>query len=229
MTGLTPIRTLALAIVNEVVPSNYGDPKFTRIIDGMYTEGPGAGTTCGFLASYLLFSLGCRAPEIINRNDPESGLKYQIGANISRLIGGAKALGAWRVGPAGIKPGDILFLSNGPPATEHVGIFMRAPDALHWETADAGQTNAQGHQAARKVLRTFDGARLGTPNGTKTIQGYVDIEAVPRAVIADFVDWTISPRVKSAAAVLAVAGVVTSVALVGIGLAGHFHESRGAA
>ncbi len=171
-------RSQALAIVSSVVPSIYGDAKFSRIIDGLYTAGDGAGTTCGFLASYLLFQLGCRAPEIVNRTDAASGLKYEIGGNISRLVSGAKALGAWRTGAAGIKPGDIYFISNGPPLTEHVGVYISG-DAAHWTTADAGQRGPNGEQAAKTQVRAFDGENLGTLNGPKTIQGYVDIDALP--------------------------------------------------
>jgi len=178
------LRDQAKEIVDAVVPSDIGDAKFTEIIGDppMYTEGPNAGTTCGFLASYLLFELGVRDPRIVNRNDPESGLQYHISENISRLISGAKALGAWRDGPHGIKPGDIFFISNGPSPTEHVGVFRGQPDAGHWDTADAGQTNSAGRQAARFQTRTFDGTNLGTLNGQKKIQGYVDIDALPIAV-----------------------------------------------
>ncbi len=175
------LRNRALKIISYVVPSDMGDAKFSKIIGDMYHEGVGAGTTCGFLTSYLIYELGVRAPEIVNRNDTAAGLSYHIGENISRLVSGAKALRAWREGAAGIKPGDIYFVSNGPPATEHVGVFDSQPDATHWKTADAGQTNSQGRQAARYVIRDFDGVHLGTPNGQKVIQGYIDISALPRA------------------------------------------------
>lgn len=176
------IHDRALAIIDNYVPSDIGDDRFGALIGDMYTEGPGAGTTCGFLVSRLLFDLGVRDPRIVNRNDADSGLKYHIGENISRLVGGAKALGAWREGAEGIKPGDIYFISNGPPASEHVGVFKRQLDDTHWETADAGQRNSEGRQAARFVTRTFDGSNLGTPNGQKVIQGYVDLDALPIAV-----------------------------------------------
>lgn len=178
---MTSLRDRALQIIARVVPSDYGDALFAKIIDGLYEEAPHAGTTCGFLASYLLYELGVRAPEIVNRNDEAWGLRYQIGGNISRLIAGAKALGAFRPGAEGIKPGDIYFVSNGTSSSEHVGVFIRAIDGRHWQTADGGQTNGQGHQAARYVTRDFDGTHLGSPNGQKVIQGYIDIEALPLA------------------------------------------------
>lgn len=175
------LRSRALAIVAGVVPSNYRDARFQRIIGDLYVESPTSGTTCGYLASYLLYQLGCRAPQIVNRTDARWGLMYGIGENISRLVSGAKALGAWRVGARGIRAGDIYFISNGPPASEHVGVFMGAPDPGHWRTADAGQRDAAGHQAARYRVRAFDGVNLETPNGPKVVQGYVDIEALPYA------------------------------------------------
>src|SRR5262245_34519869 len=130
-------RDDALAIIASVVPSDYGDPKFSKIIGDLYRESPTSGTTCGYLVSYLLYELGCRAP-IVNRNDPAYGLRYGIGENISRLLGGAKALGAWRAGPEGIRPGDCYFISNGPPLTEHVGVFIAHVDGSHVQTGDAG-------------------------------------------------------------------------------------------
>lgn len=170
------LRGDALDIIARVVPSDYGDARFSAIIGDMYRESPTSGTTCGYLTSFLLYELGCRAPEIVNRNG--DGLRYHIGENISRLVGGAKKLGAWRTGSAGIRPGDCYFISLGPPLTEHVGV-LKQERGSRWITADAGQRNAGGHQAARFVERAFDGRTLWTPNGPKPVVGYVDIEALP--------------------------------------------------
>jgi hypothetical protein len=171
-------RSDALSIIAAVVPSRWGDPAFEAITGGAYS--PGYGTTCGYLCSYLLHQLGCRDPRIINRRDDDAGLEYHPGENISRLVYGAHALGAWRDGPLRIKPGDIYFISRGPASSEHVGVFLRAAPGL-WHTADAGQTDAYGDQAAVYLARPFDGASLGHPNGgePRPVVGYVDLNAIP--------------------------------------------------
>jgi Stage II sporulation protein len=172
------LRDDALVLIATVVPSDYGDPRFSLLIGDMYREGPGAGTTCGFLPSFILLMIGCISPVIINRNAFEYGLYYHIGENISCLVSGARQLGAWVDGDQGIRAGDVFFLSNGPPLTEHVGHLVRDEGAA-WLTADSGQRNASMHQAARYVRRTKAPGVLWTPNGSKTIQGYIDIDRLP--------------------------------------------------
>src|SRR5689334_12217607 len=66
--SLMGLRDDALALIASVLPSDYGDPRFSLLIGDMYREGPGAGTTCGFLPSFVLLMLGCISPAIINRN-----------------------------------------------------------------------------------------------------------------------------------------------------------------
>ena len=149
--------------------------------NGAFT--PGYGTTCGFLCSYLLYRLGCRDGRIVNRRDDEAGLVYHPGENISRLVNGARALGAWRSGPLGIRPGDIYLLSRGEPSSEHVGVFLGSASGTWW-TADAGQTAADGTQAAAYCARAFDGTAVGGPAGERLrpVVGYVDLDALPLPV-----------------------------------------------
>jgi hypothetical protein len=196
------LRASAFSIVRSVVPSDWGEARFERMTGGRYT--PGYGSTCGFLTSYLLWALGCRAPEIVNRDDPRWGLHYEAGANISRLVGGAKALGAWRDGPGGIRLGDIYFITNeaGDPSSEHVGVFLYAARG-HWITADAGQRNEVGEQSARYPTRPFDGRYLSGPGGgnPRVVRGYVDIEALPYAARSSF-GWPLLLLGAAAAAFL---------------------------
>jgi hypothetical protein len=182
------LRSRALAIVTSVVPSNWGDQKFSRVVNGSYA--PGFGTTCGFLPSYMLWMLGCRDNRIVNRRDPAAGLEYHVGENVSRLVAGAKALGAWRDGAAGIKPADIFYINapGGPATTEHVGVLMQASPGA-WLTGDAGQRNGAGQQAARFVHRPFDGVHLGTMNGPKVVVGHIDIEALHYAAAPPDEEW----------------------------------------
>ncbi len=194
-------RRQALAIVASVVPSDWGDARFARILGGRYT--PGYGTTCGYLTSYVLYELGCREALIVNRDDPASGLTYHVGENVSRLVSGAKALGAWREGPGGMRPGDMYFITNGPPESEHVGILVRA-DGRAWTTADAGQRNPKGEQAARYVSRAFDGKSLTSAGGglPRALAGYVDIDALPLGKRG--------PELAAVALVVAVAALASS-------------------
>ncbi len=209
---MSPFRQRALALLALVVPSDWGSAAFASIVDGHYS--PGFGTTCAYLIAWLLWALGCRDAAIVNRDDAASGLRYRVGEGVSRVVNGAKALGAWRDGCAGIKPGDPFFLSLGPAITEHLAVFVARGSrggVSAWRSADAGQRRtaladvtvdpeADGFldafdgealagetasdQCARYVVRDFDGSRLRTVNGWKPIVGYVDLDALPFAAPA---------------------------------------------
>jgi hypothetical protein len=164
------VRQVAAVLLDKYVPSNWGDPAFQEIINGDYQ---GGGTTCGFLAHWLLWRIGCRTRTLVNRTDAESGLSYVIGRNISRLRWNAffKVYGGGLPGT-----GDIVFTSNGPPNTEHVFCFLRA-EGDTWISADAGQTNpADGRQCARIRRRTFKNGSLTSELSTRKIQGWLPLD-----------------------------------------------------
>jgi hypothetical protein len=183
-----PRRSIVAAMLAHV-PSDTGDGRFEEVIGDMYT---GAGT-CGFLASFALSAGGICDPRILNRPETETGATYHLGENISRLVGGAKQLGAWiewsSTPPYGPSPGDILFLSGGKDENgnflEHVCVFQSeerdGSGGVHWVTWDAGVTNAHGQQSAAERTREVDGRELVRNGLRRKLEGFVDIDL---AVIA---------------------------------------------
>jgi hypothetical protein len=185
-------RAAAARFVAHYFPSDCGDPLFAEIINGRWS--PGAGTTCTYPCALLLFLLGCFAPELVNYDAPNGATRFDIGAGVSKIVQGARALGCWVDDGPGREPGfgDIGFLSQGPPLTEHVLIVM---DPSVWRDASGGQTNAQGNQAARIVDRQIDDQRaaggvrrLSNPlpigGGFRQLQGWVSLDLVP---------WSVAP------------------------------------
>lgn len=198
------VRDQSIAACQRVVPCDYGDPQFSVMTGGIFTED--FGSSCGYLTSLALQDIGCRDGRILNRTEAEpdqftgEALVYVPGDNISKLVGGAKANGSWRTladGPP--KRGDLLFFSLGPAHTEHVSVFDHfetADDGTTWLSSyDAGRTNQAGHQCARylseypdatgenhfttAMRRCYDNGTFDFVGGARPLVGYVDIEAVP--------------------------------------------------
>lgn len=183
----TPVEPVAVTsdlgdlvdtLLTDYLPCQEGDEKFAEIAK----DWTGGGTTCGFLVHWLLFRLGYRNAHVVNRNEPEAGLKYVDGANISRVwCGGHPPFQRFKMGTLPEK-GDILFLSNGPPNTEHVEVFMDAEqreDGLYWRMAAGGQTGKNGKQAMHTVTRKQVGRTLvGSSGVSKGIQGWIPIRSL---------------------------------------------------
>lgn len=134
----------------------------------------GYGTTCGVVAAAWAEKAGWPA-ELINR-DPPGGSGFKIGEHISRLHDGAKKLGWLHTPVAGelpdLRPGDILGTTHpsvdksGNPITgEHVDVVLSNDGQGNLETADGGQTDDNGNQAAKRRKRHVDA------NGTVVTPG----------------------------------------------------------
>lgn len=173
-------RTLAQLGCERVIPCAQGDARFALLTNGDWAQG--FGTTCGYLPMFLLWALGCRDPRILNRADDAWGLKYTAGANISRLVSGAKALGAWRTGGTP-RLGDPCYFNTGGTsgAGEHVNCFKETYSlgtTTYWRTYDAGQT-LNGLQAGRVVDRArFGDGRFNFVGGPRQLVGFVDLDAL---------------------------------------------------
>lgn len=175
---LSDLGDVVDALLASYLPCHRGDEKFAEIAK----DWTGGGTTCGFLVHWLLFKLGYRNAHVVNRHEPEAGLKYVDGANISRVwCGGHPPFQRFKMGTLPEK-GDILFLSNGPPNTEHVEVFLgtdQREDGLYWRAAAGGQPGSNGEQAMHDVSRKQVGRTLvgasGTPRG---IMGWIPIRSL---------------------------------------------------
>lgn len=172
-------RGQVLDALRLLIPARYGDATFERMTGGHWRPGPNTGTPCGFLVSRVLRDGGALAPTVLNLDAPELGIHYEDSRNISKLIGGARALGAFHGGPDGIQPGDPYFLSDGPPLTEHVGIYT-GTDGGAWITGDAGRRAADGTEITQYVRRAREGNRLHVGGGeTRAIVGYISLDRLP--------------------------------------------------
>jgi hypothetical protein len=187
------LRDAIAKICDSVVPSDYGSSTFETITGGKFQ--PGFGSTCGFLISYVLLQIGCLDATILNRDgaiDPETGqpTSYVPGANISRFVGGAKALGAWHTladSPLGPSMGDLCYFSDGVnPHSEHVAV-CRGNDGITLLSWDAGKTNASGQQCARTDARAWN-PRTGSVafiGGPRKLQGWACPEELPHDASLD--------------------------------------------
>lgn len=165
--------TYAMELLKLYVPFEPGDAKFKEVCKDFGNSG----TTCGFLCHWLMWRLGVRDPSVVNRSEPSDGLKYIPGMNIAMIFRGGKA--PWRKMKAGDtpEPGDVCLVSNGPPATEHVFVFVSqevdANGAVFWNTADGGQLAPNGKYVAGKFCRR---QLKGTTLGSKTVWGWIPLK-----------------------------------------------------
>lgn len=178
---LTPdtVRDFAVQLVRGYVPFDDGDAKYAEVCKD-YSN---AGTTCGYLPHWMMWRLGVRS-NLVNRNEPKYGLHYVPGANISKI---------WNAGKFPFQntkpevlplPGDICFISAGPPITEHVFVVLStspmSDGSVTFEVAEAGQTNTQGKQCARIHKPIY----MGSMVGTRRLVGWVNLQDLTYAAPA---------------------------------------------
>lgn len=178
------IRDFAMELISKYVPSTTGDPRFAEIIKNY----GGNGTTCGFLCHWLIWRLGCRDSTLVNRSEPADGLHYVDGANISRIFN-THYFVHYKVGMVPSKC-DILFLSNGPPSSEHVLVSSEVDDVYSdppiWTGANAGQRDKlTGKQCAFFIDRVFSNGRLIHDGVVKGIMGWINIAKLPLTALAN--------------------------------------------
>ena len=128
------VRATAVALgyfaVNGTTGRGVGDPVHEWVTEGRRLadeqrrsqgvhEDPYS--SCADLAHWLLMCLGCQDERVINRSDDGGTVPWQIGANISRLVGSPWYVPANRPGTFP-KPGDIFHVCN-DPGTEHIAIL----------------------------------------------------------------------------------------------------------
>lgn len=165
------VGPFAVEWAKKMVPNDTGDEKFKFIAKDF----GGKGTTCGFLPHALMYVLGCRDPKQVNRTEP--GLKYIPGWNLRQI---------WNAGRAPFKrfslgskpePGDIVYVSNGPPNTEHVFVFLGAVienGVTYWLSADGGQRNTKNQECMRLAKRKQSGRLIGS----RAIMGWLPLKSL---------------------------------------------------
>lgn len=168
----------AVDAITRYLPNDTGDPCFAEIAKDF----GGKGTTCGFLVHWLLWRIRYLNASITNRTEKEDGLKYVSGANISRVFNSGRA--PFRMYKKGTtpSPGDICFVSNGPPITEHVFVFLREEikdGKKYWVIGEGGQKNDEGQECMRINTKPWDGTFITGKTGPKKLMGWIPIRELP--------------------------------------------------
>lgn len=173
-------RRYAIALLRQYLPAKVGDEKFHEITQGRAEAAKKSKSffsTCGELAMFLLERLGYAGKalnrDLIGDGPDRPSFQYRYGMNMSYLRYRSEREGAWVQfdGDNAPRSGDILFVSNGPPNTEHVCILKNIVGDV-WNTFDAGQYKTdrleqEAHECARKLAH----GKLGT----RQLHGWVDI------------------------------------------------------
>jgi hypothetical protein len=173
---------LATHAVNGTLGRSVGDPVHEEVTEGRrrqwevalragaaWARSMSAGYySCGDLAAWMLWRLGCRDESLVNRTNDGGVRAWVPGRNLT-VIASSRAFTAGRP-PTVPQPGDILFLNqNGG----HVCVL------LEWDaasglciTADYGQP--YGRRRSRRI-----GQRAGawTLDGV-TLRGWLDLDGV---------------------------------------------------
>lgn len=163
----------------------------------------GYGTTCAVVAGDWMKEAGWPA-DLINRAPEDGGTatmtsdgqhlaKGSIGAHISKMHDGARARG-WLHEPSkgvlpDLAPGDILGTEHdvvdkdgNHTRGEHVDVVLSVTTqddgTLAIETADGGQPDSQGRQAAKRRTRTVhaNGAVVSPGSGNATVAWWIRAE-----------------------------------------------------
>jgi len=157
-----------------LTPCDQGDEAFRWICK----DWGGVGTTCGYFASAVMWLAGVRG-RIVNRSD--EGCKYVVGANVSAIFNGGRFPFTLHAPGISYPPGSILFVSEGPPKTEHL-MVLGACEGMKWTIYQGGGVGPKGEAMRMKDLR-FDG---GKEVGGRTLVGAIQPQHMP--VMADSVD-----------------------------------------
>lgn len=96
-------------------------------------------SSCGDLAHWMLYQLGCRDPLLVNREKPSDGLKWIIGANVSRIRFSPHFVLSSNHPDRRPEPGDILIVVGTAAGSEHVSVLVSDMTEEYWITADYGQ------------------------------------------------------------------------------------------
>lgn len=175
------------------------DPRWDELLGGKKSANQwayferGYGTTCGVVAAAWAEEAGWPA-DLINRDAP-GGSGFKIGAHISKLHDGARARGWLHVPNKGeladLAPGDILGTEHdvvdkdgNHTRGEHVDVVLSVTPqddgTLAIETADGGQTDSQGRQAAKRRQRVVhaNGTVVSPGSGNATVAWWIRSEDV---------------------------------------------------
>ena len=167
------VREHALQIVRSVMPAPLGSEAYDRVTQNRHRETgySSAYSSCGDLPAFMLYELGSRDPELVNRTAPDLG-EWEVGKNISKLVGRGRELGAWvDANDGGMpNPGDVVLIGDfNAGEMEHVMIFGGMDESGKMISYDFGQPHGQENR------RIVSGDRIGG----RRIVGWLSLDAVP--------------------------------------------------
>jgi len=130
-----------------------------------------------------LGELGVRDERIVNRDDDEGVVPWQIGKNLSKIVFGSGSAFVWAYGLRRPKPGDILYVSR----PEHVCVLEELDEAAgRIVTFDYGQWDYRKVKAAgKRITRPFAVEGRKFKVGKRTLHGWLDLSRLPGLVVPD--------------------------------------------
>jgi len=176
------VRFAAIALaryaVNDAEGRDLGDPVHEWVTEGRRARNearkkkagePPDYSSCGDLAHWMLYCLGCR-DDRINREEHK---KWRVQVNLSLL-----RESPWyvRAGSpmSGPSLGDIILVANRDDGKDaHVAVLISIEDSKQWVTSDYGQPYGR-----RRVCQIVDTPRGRVVRG-KRLRGWVDLDRVP--------------------------------------------------
>jgi len=190
------IRDHALAVCAVLLPSGVGDETFEWMTQGRSLAAKKVRSyfsTCGELAMCVLYCLGYRGKvlnwELTPMRDQEKRA-YRYGQNMAYIYGAGKGRrsaqeGLWvkcRPGHNAPGKGDVLFVSNGPPRTEHVSVFegvkARGPGSDEtwtvWQAGGGGTLDQHGGHGEVEAKQYGRGKVITKLNG-RQLHGWLDV------------------------------------------------------
>jgi hypothetical protein len=137
-------------------------------------------SSCGDLWNFVPWAMGCTDKDVINRDDREIGLVWEVQKNISKTYEGAKRYNAWNPYSDLWIPqyGHMLFIGQYPDELEHVSIIKYVHgNVIH--SYDFGQFD-KGKKCSLECTRTVKNDRVYSENGkSRKIIGSVDPTKLP--------------------------------------------------
>lgn len=170
------LRIAAVALAEHACGGSAGrskdDPIYADVTERRDTGAMRARySSCGDLAHWLLYRLGCRAPWV-NRTDMPMG--WRVGQNVSLLAGQGRIPGDEEWTP---EPGDILVIWNSPNGYDaHVCVWLGGGSVANY---GAGGMSAAARHGANITNPSLTWSGRAWYLGKRQLQRIVSLSHLP--------------------------------------------------